>query len=119
MNATGAQLRSSSAARRRWLGGENTPIESAVPSLSLPAEKPVRAEWRRRTALVAPWEKAGTLPLSAKPDGRADVVAQLQPGVLASIKTCNGKWCRLVGQGFDGWLPQDKLWGAYPTEKLD
>ena len=53
MNATGAQLRSSSAARRRWLGGENTPIESAVPSLSLPAEKPVRAEWRRRTALVA------------------------------------------------------------------
>jgi len=73
----------------------------------------------RRTALVAPWEKAGTLPLSAKPDSRADVVAQLQPGVLASIKACNGKWCRLAGQGFDGWLPQDKLWGAYPTEKLD
>jgi len=73
----------------------------------------------RRTALVAPWEKAGALPLSAKPDSRADVVAQLQPGVLASIKACNGKWCRLAGQGFDGWLPQDKLWGAYPTEKLD
>ena len=73
----------------------------------------------RRTALVAPWEKAGTLTLNAKPDGRADVVAQLQPGVLASIKACNGKWCRLAGQGFDGWLPQDKLWGAYPTEKLD
>ncbi|MFZ4530683.1 MAG: SH3 domain-containing protein [Alsobacter sp.] len=73
----------------------------------------------RRTALVAPWEKTGTLPLSAKPDGRADVVAQLQPGVLASIKACNGKWCRLAGQGFDGWLPQDRLWGAYPAEKLD
>lgn len=73
----------------------------------------------RRTALVAPWWKQGPLPLYAQASLKSDVVAQLQPGVLGTIKVCNGTWCRLVGQGFDGWIPQDKLWGAYPDEKVD
>lgn len=73
----------------------------------------------RRTALVAPWSKQGPLPLVAKPEAKADIVAQLQPGVLASVKTCNGKWCRLSGNGFDGWLQQDRLWGVYPEEKVE
>src|ERR1700737_2185457 len=41
------------ASRRRWHAGENTPIESLVPSLSLPAKSPARSEWARRTALMA------------------------------------------------------------------
>jgi lysophospholipase L1-like esterase len=41
------------ASRRRWLGGKNTPIESPVPSQSLPAKSPPRPEWVRRIALVA------------------------------------------------------------------
>jgi hypothetical protein len=41
------------ASRRRWHAAENTPIESLVPSLSLPAKSPARSEWARRTALVA------------------------------------------------------------------
>src|SRR5689334_15889361 len=44
----------------------------------------------RRTALVAPWEKKSSLPLYSRSDLSADVVAQLQPGVLAHIKTCTG-----------------------------
>lgn len=73
----------------------------------------------RRTALVAPWAKQAALPLRAKPDGSAEVIAQLQPGVQATIKSCNGQWCRLTGPGFDGWIDQDKVWGAYPNEKVD
>lgn len=73
----------------------------------------------RRTALVAPWWKQGPLPLYAQASLKADVIAQLQAGVLATIKVCSGTWCRLVGPGFDGWIPQDKLWGAYPDEKVD
>lgn len=73
----------------------------------------------RRTALVAPWSKQSALPLYSQPNSRADTVAELQPGVLGTLKACNGAWCRLVGSGFDGWIPQDKLWGAYPGEKLE
>jgi len=41
------------ASRRRWLGGENTPIEPTVPpASSLPAKSPTRSEWARRAALV-------------------------------------------------------------------
>lgn len=73
----------------------------------------------RRTALVAPWSKEAALPLYAKSSTSSEVEAQLQPGVLASVKACDGTWCRLTGQGFDGYMQQAKLWGVYPNEKVD
>jgi SH3-like domain-containing protein len=73
----------------------------------------------RRTALVAPWSKDSTVPLYAKANGSGDISAQLQPGVLASVKACDGTWCRLTGQGFDGYMQQAKLWGVYPNEKVE
>jgi SH3-like domain-containing protein len=73
----------------------------------------------RRTSLVAPWIKSGVLQLFERPDERSELVAQLQPGVLGNIRQCNGRWCRIQGQGFDGWITQDKLWGVYPTERFD
>jgi len=24
-----------------------------------------------------------------------------------------------VGEGFDGWIEQERLWGVYPNEKVD
>jgi len=41
------------------------------------------------------------------------------PNVVASIKSCDGLWCHLVGEGFDGFIQQQQLWGAYPDEKFD
>lgn len=73
----------------------------------------------RRTALVAPWMRSGLLPLRRKPEEDAQPTAQLQPGVLATIRNCDGGWCRLSGDNFDGWIRQDRLWGAYPGEKID
>jgi len=73
----------------------------------------------RRTALIAPWSKTGPLPLFQKANAKADVAAQLEPGVLASVRSCDGSWCRITGAGFDGYIPQDKLWGVYPNEKVD
>ena len=51
--------------------------------------------------------------------GTSAVAAQLQSGVLGTLKSCTGTWCRLVGDGFDGWIEQNELWGVYPGEKLD
>ena len=72
----------------------------------------------RRTALVIPWKKGTMLPLYSQ--GRADsnVVANLQSGVIANVKTCDGQWCRIYGDGFDGYEQQSNLWGVYPGEQV-
>jgi SH3-like domain-containing protein len=75
----------------------------------------------KRTALVAPQSKKreDLLELRNKPDAASAVIAKLQHGVLASVKRCKDGWCRLVGEGFDGWIEQPRLWGVYPGEKLE
>ncbi|MDX6805035.1 SH3 domain-containing protein [Terrihabitans rhizophilus] len=73
----------------------------------------------RRTALIAPWSKEEALPLYRRGDKTSAVVARLQPKVLATVKECDGSWCRIEGQGFDGWMEQEVLWGAYPNEHFD
>ena len=73
----------------------------------------------RRTALVSAKQPDELVPLYEKPDTAASLVARLQPGVLASVKECTGTWCRISGQGFDGFILQGRLWGVYPNEKID
>ena len=72
----------------------------------------------RRTALVAPWSKDESLPLHASDGGGGSVVARLQPMVITGIESCNGKWCRISGDGYRGWMRQDQLWGVYPGEAV-
>ena len=73
----------------------------------------------KRTAVVQLKAKTDLAPLHAKPDADTPVTAQLQSGVLGSVKSCNGLWCRLVGEGYDGWIEQNRLWGVYPDEKIE
>jgi SH3-like domain-containing protein len=73
----------------------------------------------RRTGVVTAKSKDDLIPVRDKGDAKAIVTAQLQPGVLGSVKRCNGNWCRMSGQGFDGWISQERLWGVYPDEKVD
>ena len=39
--------------------------------------------------------------------------------MLASIERCRQGWCRLTGNGFDGWIEEEQLWGVYPDEDVD
>jgi SH3-like domain-containing protein len=74
----------------------------------------------RRTAMVAPQAKdKELLTLRDKPDSTAGVRAKLEHGVLATVKRCEKGWCRLSGDGFDGWIEQPRLWGVYPDEKVE
>lgn len=73
----------------------------------------------RRTVLVAPAQRDRSFPLYATANTNARVVAELQSSVLASAKNCDGQWCRVSGQGFDGYVEQQKLWGVYPNETID
>jgi len=73
----------------------------------------------KRTAVVVPTLKDELVPLYESADVEAAVVARLQAGVLGSLKSCSGTWCEFAGKGFDGWIRQDRLWGAYPNEKVE
>jgi SH3-like domain-containing protein len=73
----------------------------------------------RRTAVVVPKSKDDLVSLCDQPEQTCTTVAKLQAGVLASVKRCTGSWCRIAGEGFDGWIAQERLWGVYPNEKVD
>jgi SH3-like domain-containing protein len=80
----------------------------------------------RRTALVMPWAKGEVppIPLHEHPNDKSGTAAQLQPGVIANIKSCDGTWCRVVivmerARDVDGYVHQDKLWGVYPNETVE
>ena len=75
----------------------------------------------RRTALIAAPAKSADdfVPLRASANGQSTVTAKLQAGVLATVKRCSDSWCRVAGEGFDGWIEQERLWGVYPGEKVD
>src|SRR5246500_5139609 len=60
----------------------------------------------KRTAVVQLKAKTDLAQLHAKPDAQSPVTAQLQSGVLGSVKSCSGLWCRLVGEGYDGFIEQ-------------
>jgi SH3-like domain-containing protein len=75
----------------------------------------------RRTSLVSPATKKNdtALPVYSDADPKSRVAARLQPGVLGSVKRCDGVWCRITGAGFEGWIEQNRLWGVYPNEKVE
>jgi SH3-like domain-containing protein len=73
----------------------------------------------KRTAVVVPTLKDELVPLYESPDVESAVVAKLQAGVLGSLRSCSGTWCAFSGKGFEGWIRQDRLWGAYPNEKVE
>jgi SH3-like domain-containing protein len=73
----------------------------------------------KRTGAVQMKTKTDLAPLYAKPDDKSAVTAQLQVGVLGTVKRCTGSWCEISGDGFDGWIAQTELWGVYPNEKFE
>ena len=74
----------------------------------------------RRTGLVTPWKKDGAaVTIYKKPDATSNPVAKLEPNVLASIRSCDKTWCRVNGDGFDGFVKQGDLWGVYPNEVVE
>lgn len=72
----------------------------------------------RRTAIAAPWQRGqeSDLLLRAQPDTTSRIVARLEPGVIGTIRACNGQWCEMEFSGHRGWMSQTQIWGAYPGE---
>jgi len=73
----------------------------------------------KRSAVVVPKEKDELVPLYDSADVKSELAAKLQSGVVGQIKSCSGTWCEFAGKNFDGWIRQERIWGAYPNEKID
>jgi SH3-like domain-containing protein len=73
----------------------------------------------KRSAVVVPTLKTDLVPLYESPDIHSSITARLQSGVLTQIKSCDGKWCEVSGKNFSGYISQERLWGAYPNEKVE
>jgi SH3-like domain-containing protein len=73
----------------------------------------------RRTAVVTMKAKDELAPLYDSADPKSAVAARLQAGVVAQVRKCGSGWCHVSGNGFDGWIQQERLWGVYADEKVD
>lgn len=73
----------------------------------------------RRTAVVRAKEKDALTPIYDEPRPDGHLAARLQDGVLGHVEACTGRWCRIAGAGYDGWIRQERLWGVYPNEKIE
>jgi SH3-like domain-containing protein len=73
----------------------------------------------RRTVLVTPWSKdEERVPLYNSNSTSSRAVAELQSGVLGSVLTCDGEWCRVSVDDYSGYVQQEKLWGVYRGEEV-
>jgi SH3-like domain-containing protein len=73
----------------------------------------------RRTAVVTMKSKDELAALYERADETSAVAARLQAGVVAQVKKCVSGWCRIAGNGFDGWIQQERLWGVYSDERVE
>jgi len=66
-----------------------------------------------------PYAKDALAPVYDSADPQSAVAAKLQVGVLTQVKRCRDGWCRVTGNGFDGWIQQERLWGVYSDEQVN
>ncbi|MCG2631177.1 aspartyl-trna synthetase [Bradyrhizobium sp. WYCCWR 13023] len=73
----------------------------------------------RRTAVVTMKNKDDLAPIYDHADPDSAVAAKLQAGVVTTVKKCTTSWCHVTGNGFDGWIQQERLWGVYADEQVN
>ena len=69
----------------------------------------------QRTVLVTGKER---VKLFEDPDG-GKVTALADPGAIARLRACTRDACRVHGEGVDGWIAKNRIWGVGPHEIFD
>jgi acetylornithine deacetylase/succinyl-diaminopimelate desuccinylase-like protein len=61
--------------------------------------------------------RMGVMQINAADDSvHANVVANVEAGVIADLHACDGRWCHVTVDQFSGYIEQKKLWGVYEGE---
>lgn len=72
----------------------------------------------RRTAMVAPWRKNNKIAMHTEPSANSVKVALVSGGVVGRVQSCDGKWCYINVDNYEGFVEQAMLWGVYPGEQV-
>jgi SH3-like domain-containing protein len=62
-----------------------------------------------RTAVVV---GEGLAPMRADANAGSALRWNLEPGVVGKLRDCDAGWCELDVKGHQGWVEQNRLWGA-------
>lgn len=76
----------------------------------------------KRTAITAPWlknDQGAMINMRRDASDTSGLAAEIEPGVVGTVRECTGQWCRLDMGGVRGWIKQSDLWGVYPGEVFD
>jgi SH3-like domain-containing protein len=73
----------------------------------------------KRMAAVAPWKPGNVIGLHAHGSAGSGLIARLEAGAVGDIETCTGEWCLVSIGGFEGYIEQAMIWGAYPGETVN
>ena len=46
----------------------------------------------------------------------AQVIAKVPQHNIATLDKCNKNWCRIIDDGYKGWVPKNGIWGVYENE---
>ena len=49
----------------------------------------------------------------------AQVIAKVPKHNIATLDKCNKDWCRIIDDGYKGWVPKNGIWGVYENELKD
>ncbi|WP_343807526.1 SH3 domain-containing protein [Alteraurantiacibacter aestuarii] len=64
---------------------------------------------RQRHAIVIGEEATA---MRAEPSVDAEIRWNVEPGVVGALGDCSDGWCELDVDGREGWVLEDRLWGA-------
>lgn len=53
------------------------------------------------------------------PSVDAQVIAKVPQHNIATLDKCNKDWCRIIDDGYKGWVPKNEIWGVYENEVKD
>jgi len=82
----------------------------------------------RRTMVVLPWEirqatggaeGAKMTPIYGSASRKANVLVNVEPGVIGSVLKCDRTWCNVSVMNYRGWILQKTLWGVYEPEIIE
>lgn len=53
------------------------------------------------------------------PSSEAQVIARVPQHNIATLDKCNLDWCRIIDDGYKGWVLKSQIWGVYKNEIED
>lgn len=60
-----------------------------------------------------------TTALRSNPSISSASIADVEPGVVCILQSCNQHWCKVEAGHYRGWLEKTTLWGVLPDEIIE